>query len=111
MKVEKLLYKIIPIYENILNEFEEIDNDKPIELYIIEKFILNPVVLKELIISGKWSDHNGIYSVYPSDSIDRRKIYKYSYVIYNNNTEEFLNKYFFTPNFYYHSLQLSGINE
>jgi|LakMenEpi02Apr12_1017379.scaffolds.fasta_scaffold02498_2 hypothetical protein len=103
MKVAKVLQKIIN-YDNIKNLCEDMDNDGPIEIFIIEPQICNIDLIENIITLNRWDCYNGIYSVFPSDSLSRQKMMQYNYVIYNNKTKQFMNKYFFTKEFYCHKL-------
>jgi hypothetical protein len=115
MKVAKVLNKLLNNYEGIMHLFEDIDNDEgPLEIYLIEPNILklkDRGIIEQVIKTDKWSNYIGIYSIYPSDGIDRANINKYRYIIYNNITCEFLTRYFYTKQFYWHSLNMSGINK
>lgn len=125
MKVAKILHKILNNYSEIIELFE--DNleqthadAQELEIYILEPSILikNKAIkemestnilkfIEDTIKTETWDKYIGIYSVFPSDSIDRSKIYNYSYIIYNKKTRQFLNKYFYTKKIYQHVLCVS----
>lgn len=98
MKIFKVLSNILKhYYFPLLPYFNDIDTNGELDIYYVDhnihKYNLTADMFRDngginTTVDGKY--YTGIINVFPSDSIDKNKMYDYSYIIFNSRYNLFL---------------------